>query len=57
MLERACKMLADQFIGGAIIDTDSQNSQELVSKTPRNSSIDPLGFLLFTLKCCIFDLG
>ena len=57
MLERACKLLADQFIGGAIIDTDSQNSQELVSKTPRNSSIDPLGFLLFTLKCCIFDLG
>ena len=38
MLERACKMLVDQFIGGAIIDTNSQNSQELVSKTPRNAA-------------------
>ncbi|KAK4588744.1 hypothetical protein RGQ29_019664 [Quercus rubra] len=43
MLERACKMLADQFIGGSVIDTDS-NGQGLVSKAPRNSSIDPLGF-------------
>lgn len=42
MLERACKMLADQFIGG--IDTDSHKHQELGSKTPRNASIDALGF-------------
>uniref|UniRef100_A0A2N9FSG6 HTH myb-type domain-containing protein n=1 Tax=Fagus sylvatica TaxID=28930 RepID=A0A2N9FSG6_FAGSY len=44
MLERACKMLADQFIGGAVIDTDSQNCQGLESKAPRSSSLDPLGF-------------
>lgn len=44
MLERACKMLADQFIGGSVIDTDSHKQQGLGSKTPRNSSIDVLGF-------------
>lgn len=44
MLERACKMLADQFIGGAISDSDSKKSQGLDRKSPRSSSIDPLGF-------------
>ncbi|KAL5579694.1 hypothetical protein UlMin_012136 [Ulmus minor] len=44
MLERACKMLADQFIGGSIIDTDSHKYQGVESKPPTNSSIDPLGF-------------
>ncbi|MCI59355.1 myb-like transcription factor family protein, partial [Trifolium medium] len=31
MLERACKMLADQFIGDQTIDTDIQKFQELPS--------------------------
>lgn len=44
MLERACKMLADQFIGGAVSDSDSKKSQGLDRKSPRSSSIDPLGF-------------
>lgn len=44
MLERACKMLADQFIGGSVIDTDSQKYQGLGSKTPMSHSVDPLGF-------------
>ncbi|KAH7546968.1 hypothetical protein FEM48_Zijuj01G0257300 [Ziziphus jujuba var. spinosa] len=44
MLERACKMLADQFIGGSVIDTDSNKYQGLGSKIPRSSSIDALGF-------------
>ncbi|GLT64394.1 hypothetical protein SLA2020_368910 [Shorea laevis] len=44
MLERACKMLADQFIGGAVIDTEGQKCQGLVNKTARSSSLDPLGF-------------
>ncbi|KAJ9181655.1 hypothetical protein P3X46_009763 [Hevea brasiliensis] len=42
MLERACKMLADQFIGGAVVDTDGQKGSG--NKTPRNASHDPLGF-------------
>ncbi|XP_065857002.1 protein PHR1-LIKE 2-like isoform X2 [Euphorbia lathyris] len=41
MLERACKMLADQFLGGTFMDIDSQKG--LGTKTPR-VSIDPLGF-------------
>ncbi|XP_022132807.1 protein PHR1-LIKE 2-like isoform X2 [Momordica charantia] len=44
MLERACKMLADQFIGGAVSDSDSKKSQGLDRKSPRSSSVDPLGF-------------
>lgn len=44
MLERACKMLADQFIGGAVSDSDSKKSQGLDRKSPRSTSIDPLGF-------------
>ncbi|KAH8486157.1 hypothetical protein H0E87_027578 [Populus deltoides] len=42
MLERACKMLADQFIGTAVIDTDSQKG--VGTKTTRIASLDPLGF-------------
>ena len=37
-------MLADQFIGGAVSDSDSKKSQGLDHKSPRSSSIDPLGF-------------
>lgn len=44
MLERACKMLADQFIGDVIIDTDSQKFQGLESKTSRSSLVDHVGF-------------
>ncbi|KAJ1404762.1 SANT/Myb domain [Sesbania bispinosa] len=44
MLERACKMLADQFIGDTIIDTDSQKFQGLESKASRSSLADPFGF-------------
>lgn len=44
MLERACKMLADQFIGDTITDTDMQKFQGLESKAPRSSLVDPLGF-------------
>ncbi|KAK7246054.1 hypothetical protein RIF29_40912 [Crotalaria pallida] len=44
MLERACKMLADQFIGATVIDTDSQKFQGIGSKAPRGPMVDPLGF-------------
>ncbi|XP_061344317.1 protein PHR1-LIKE 2-like isoform X2 [Gastrolobium bilobum] len=44
MLERACKMLADQFIGATVIDTDNQKFQGNGSKAPRGPLIDPLGF-------------
>nr|CAN66504.1 hypothetical protein VITISV_035497 [Vitis vinifera] len=44
MLERACKMLADQFIGGAVIDTDKQKLQGLGATTPTSSSQNLLGF-------------
>ncbi|XP_030546424.1 protein PHR1-LIKE 3-like isoform X2 [Rhodamnia argentea] len=44
MLERACKMLADQFIGSTIIDTENQRCQAYGVKMPRNLSIDPFGF-------------
>ncbi|KAF7842847.1 protein PHR1-LIKE 2-like isoform X1 [Senna tora] len=44
MLERACKMLADQFISATVIDPDSQKLQELGSKPPRGFLVDPLGF-------------
>ncbi|XP_020221205.1 protein PHR1-LIKE 2 isoform X1 [Cajanus cajan] len=44
MLERACKMLADQFIGATVIDTDSQKFQGIGSKAPRGTLVDPLGF-------------
>ncbi|GAV70591.1 Myb_DNA-binding domain-containing protein/Myb_CC_LHEQLE domain-containing protein [Cephalotus follicularis] len=44
MLERACKMLADQFIGSTILDTDSQKCHVLGNKMPRSSSLDPFGF-------------
>lgn len=45
MLERTCKMLADQFISATVIDPDTQKFQELGSRAPRGSSmLDPLGF-------------
>ncbi|KAI4352673.1 hypothetical protein L6164_006900 [Bauhinia variegata] len=50
ILERACIMLADQFIGGnetvtdADRDTGSQKFQGLENKAPRSSFLDPLGF-------------
>ncbi|XP_040375395.1 protein PHR1-LIKE 3 isoform X3 [Rosa chinensis] len=44
MLERACKMLADQFIGGSVIDTDGHKYHGLGNKNPKSSSLDPLGF-------------
>lgn len=44
MLEGACKMLADQIIGSAIIDTENQRCQAYGVKMPRNLSIDPFGF-------------
>ncbi|EOY29058.1 PREDICTED: protein PHR1-LIKE 2 isoform X3 [Theobroma cacao] len=42
MLERACKMLADHFIGGGA-DTETENLG-FSSKVPRNYCVDPLGF-------------
>ncbi|KAK9935811.1 hypothetical protein M0R45_012687 [Rubus argutus] len=44
MLERACKMLADQFIGGSVIDTDGHKCHGLGNKNPKSSSLDSLGF-------------
>lgn len=44
MLEKACKMLADQFIGGAAIDSDKKKCPGLGSKIPRSSNLDPFGF-------------
>lgn len=38
MLERACKMLADQFLGGAVTDTDKQKLQGLGTTAPPTSS-------------------
>ncbi|TQD74868.1 hypothetical protein C1H46_039600 [Malus baccata] len=48
MLERACKMLADQFIGCSVTDTDSHKCHGLGNKNPKGSSIDMLGF--YTLQ-------
>ncbi|KAG4983831.1 Protein PHR1-LIKE 2 [Glycine soja] len=44
MLERACKMLADQFIGDVIIDRDGQKFQGLENKTSRSPLVDHGGF-------------
>ncbi|KAI9098492.1 hypothetical protein K1719_025117 [Acacia pycnantha] len=44
MLERACKMLADQFIGAAVIDKDNQKFQGMGNRTPKSSMPDPLTF-------------
>ncbi|KAI4346472.1 hypothetical protein L6164_007366 [Bauhinia variegata] len=46
ILERACKMLADQFISGSgtVTDTDSQKFQGLGNKASRSPVLDPLGF-------------
>ncbi|CAL0309159.1 unnamed protein product [Lupinus luteus] len=44
MLERACKMLADQFIGATVTDTDNQKFQGIGSKSPRGPMVDALGF-------------
>ncbi|KAK7268522.1 hypothetical protein RIF29_21222 [Crotalaria pallida] len=44
MLERACKMLADQFIGDTSIDTEGQKLQGQGSKASRSSLVDSLGF-------------
>ncbi|XP_018507010.1 protein PHR1-LIKE 3 isoform X4 [Pyrus x bretschneideri] len=48
MLERACKMLADQFIGGSVTDTDSHKCHGSGNKNAKGSSIDMLGF--YTLQ-------
>ncbi|XP_050229691.1 protein PHR1-LIKE 2-like [Mercurialis annua] len=42
MLDRACKMLADQFLGCTVIDTDSHKGSR--TKLARNVLFDPLGF-------------
>ena len=44
MLERACKMLADQFISATVMEPDNQKVQDLGSKAPRGSLLDSLGF-------------
>ncbi|XP_019427042.1 PREDICTED: protein PHR1-LIKE 2-like isoform X3 [Lupinus angustifolius] len=44
MLEKACKMLSEQFIGDTIINTDSQKLQGQENKASRFSLVDPLGF-------------
>ncbi|KAK9267608.1 hypothetical protein L1049_010039 [Liquidambar formosana] len=44
MLERACKMLADQFIGGAVIDANRHKLQGLGTRTVTTSTHDPVGF-------------
>ncbi|XP_021902132.1 protein PHR1-LIKE 2-like isoform X2 [Carica papaya] len=44
MLERACKMLADQFLGGALSDSENQKCVGVAGKMARNCSLDPLGF-------------
>ncbi|OIV96034.1 hypothetical protein TanjilG_27138 [Lupinus angustifolius] len=44
MLERACKMLADQFIGATVIDTDSQKFQGIGINARRDPMVDALGF-------------
>ncbi|KAK7391534.1 hypothetical protein VNO78_19950 [Psophocarpus tetragonolobus] len=44
MLERACKMLAEQFIGDIVIDTDSQKIEGLENKTSRSSVVDHVSF-------------
>ncbi|XP_019440050.1 PREDICTED: protein PHR1-LIKE 2-like isoform X1 [Lupinus angustifolius] len=44
MLERACKMLADQFISASVIDTDSQKFRGIESKAPRDPMVDAIGF-------------
>ncbi|XP_057427276.1 protein PHR1-LIKE 3-like isoform X2 [Lotus japonicus] len=44
MVERACKMLADQFIGNTILDSDSQKLQGLENRAPTSSLVDSLGF-------------
>ena len=46
MLERACKMLADQFIGGSVIDTDNHKYQGFGSKMSVSPSVDSLGFYM-----------
>lgn len=44
MVERACKMLADQFISATVTDTDNQKFQGIGSKAPRGSLVDHPGF-------------
>ncbi|KAM1485715.1 hypothetical protein TB1_036547 [Malus domestica] len=44
MLERACKMLADQFIGGSVTDTDGHKCHESGNKNLKGTSLDKLGF-------------
>ncbi|KAA8519081.1 hypothetical protein F0562_013337 [Nyssa sinensis] len=51
MLERACKMLADQIIGGAVTEIDRQNYRGLGMETPASSSHSPLG--LYSLQSAI----
>jgi SHAQKYF class myb-like DNA-binding protein len=48
ILEKACKMLADQFIGGMVLDTESLKCQGLETKTQRSSSLDLSG--LYSLQ-------
>ncbi|KAE9599146.1 putative MYB-CC type transcription factor, LHEQLE-containing domain-containing protein [Lupinus albus] len=44
MLERACKMLADQFISATVIDIDSQKFRGIGSKAPRGPMVNGIGF-------------
>lgn len=44
MLERACKMLADQFIGGAVVDLDKQKVEGLETRPAPSHSHDPPSF-------------
>lgn len=44
MLERACKILTDQILGGAVVDADSEKCKGLGTKMPRSYILDSLGF-------------
>ncbi|CAL0334529.1 unnamed protein product [Lupinus luteus] len=44
MLERACKMLADQIISATVIGNDSRKFQGIGNKAPRGTMDDAIGF-------------
>ncbi|KAI5399412.1 protein PHR1-LIKE 2 isoform X1 [Lathyrus oleraceus] len=46
MLERACKMLADQFIGESTLDTDIQKYQELPSNELGGMHVSDIPYIL-----------
>ncbi|GKV18858.1 hypothetical protein SLEP1_g29184 [Rubroshorea leprosula] len=51
MLERACKMLAEQFIGGGVVlETGNEKCIGLDDKMQRSFSVDPLGFYSLQLQ-------